>query len=501
MRRLAARVAKLRRILPVALFLGLTAHVGSPNVVFDGDAGPYGVRVVVRPPMVVPGRAEVIVRLAASDTARVSIRPVFWRVGAAGSPSADNAPRIPGAANVYTGQIWLMSRGSYGVYVTVNGARGSGTAIVPVTSFATGRLGISKGLAAILVVLGGILFVGLITIVRAATGEALLEPGERMTDATRRRARIATLVATPLLALLVFGGARWWGSVDGDYERTMYRPPAADVSVETTGAAHALSLRIHDTAAFRAISAPVIPDHGKMMHLCVVSAGSHRIFGHFHPSQVDSLHFTTMLSGLPAGGYTAFADVVLANGLSQTVKTGFDWPGDGATTTTDSDEAVWVSDSSGVGSVERGVSLGDGLSTVWTGASRPIAANEPSDLRFEVRDAAGKVAMLAPYLGMAGHAVVMRSDDSVFVHLHPMGTVSVSAQQMFVARDRGDTTTTGGVVLPTADSMPMAMPASLDGHLDFPYEFPKAGRYRVWVQVRARPGTRVLTGAFDLDVR
>src|SRR5262249_42316233 len=153
----------------------------------------------------------------------------------------DDAPRVAGSANVYTGQIWLMSRGSYSVYVTVTGARGSGTAIVPVTSFATGRLGMSKPLVAILIVLGGVLFVGLITIVRAAAGEALREPGDRATPETKRRARTAPLVATPVVALLVLGGANWWSSVDGDYERTMYRPPAVDVGVQTDGSRPLLS--------------------------------------------------------------------------------------------------------------------------------------------------------------------------------------------------------------------------------------------------------------------
>jgi len=37
-------------------------------------------------------------------------------------------------------------------------------------------------------------------------------------------------------------------------------------------------------------------------------------------------------------------------------------------------------------------------------------------------------------MGMAGHAVVERSDGSVFVHLHPMGTVALASQQAFDAR-------------------------------------------------------------------
>jgi len=81
------------RRLSVGVFAGAlcvvaSAHIGSPNVLFDGAAGPYAVRVIVRPPEVVPGLAEVTVRVDAPDVEHVVIRPVFWRAGSAGAPVA-----------------------------------------------------------------------------------------------------------------------------------------------------------------------------------------------------------------------------------------------------------------------------------------------------------------------------------------------------------------------------------------------------------------------------
>src|SRR5215475_2643245 len=105
------------------VWLIASAHIGSPNVVFDGTAGPYPIRVVVRPPDVVPGLAEVIVRTDAPDVQSVSIRPVFWRAGARGAPSGDVLAPVRGQASVYSGQLWLMAYGAYSVYVTVEGPR------------------------------------------------------------------------------------------------------------------------------------------------------------------------------------------------------------------------------------------------------------------------------------------------------------------------------------------------------------------------------------------
>src|SRR5215475_8686631 len=150
-----------------------------------------------------------------------------------------------------------MAYGAYNVYVSVNGPRGSGTAIVPVSSFATGRLALPAGLGAILVVLGIVLVAGLLTIIHAAAGESLVAPGQIPDPAIRRRAKRVTFVAAPVLALAIFGGAKWWSSEDLAYRRHLFGTPRADASFSLDARHRTLRLTVRDTAGFRSLIAPV----------------------------------------------------------------------------------------------------------------------------------------------------------------------------------------------------------------------------------------------------
>jgi hypothetical protein len=385
------------------------------------------------------------------------------------------------------------------VYVTVSGARGSGTAIVPVNSFATGRLPLSRGLGAILVVLGVLLAAGIVTIIRAASGESLVPPGEVLDAARRRRANLTTAIFVPILALIVFGGAKWWSSEDASYRRFMYGSPAVDVTVSDHE--RILRLALHDTAAFHALFAPVAPDHGKMMHLFLVSLPDMSTFAHLHPRQTDSLVFVGEEPSLPAGRYRLFGDVTLENGLSLTVTNEVTLPAPDGKVRPPTD----VDDSWTVGAAASRISAGakqalvGGYVLEWSGGDFNPSAGKTVDLGFTVRDPTGGVASLEPYLGMAAHAVVMRDDASVFIHLHPMGTVSMVGQQVFQARDRGDTTSRGRLQPGALAQMNGMSGMTMPGTFSFPYEFPKPGHYRIWVQVK--PAGQVLTGVFDVDVR
>jgi hypothetical protein len=513
-RSLIGTAARLTFIAVIAVVTA--AHVGSPNVFFDGMAGEYPVRVIVRPPQVIPGLAEITVRLTggnAGDVKRVVVRPIYWRTGTTGSPRGDEAVRVPGPDPIYQGRLWFMAGGAYSVHVSVEGARGVGTVTVPVAAVATAQTSLSGGLRATLIVLGIGLVAGLLTIIHAAFGESVTAPGLAVDASRRRRARIITVAAVPTLAIALLGGARWWNAEANAYRRTLYRPLDVRATVVNTPAGRAMELAITDSAWLQRRMTGLIPDHGKLMHMFLIRGPELDAFAHLHPTMHDSNTFLAVLPTLPAGRYRVYGDVVHESGFERTLVASVDVPSSRfpvprasnlasgtrnqelRTSTLDPDDS-WYIGARGAAATET--MLGDGSVMRWMRDSTPPQAGRETTLRFAVVDSSGKPVELEPYMGMPAHAVVTRDDGSVFIHLHPMGTVKVAAQQAFALRDRGDTTEKGRLRLADTVATPMSHSAHATNEVSFPYEFPKAGAYRIWVQVK-REG-RVRTGAFDAVV-
>ena len=137
----------MRRLLLAVILAGLLwqppaqAHIGSLNVVYEGLAGTVPVRVIIRPPGVVPGLANIDVRVLTNSVRKITVLPVHWRAGLEGAPPPDVCQPVEGDPNLYHAQLWLMSSGAYSVHVQVESASGSGKVIVPVNSLATTRQG------------------------------------------------------------------------------------------------------------------------------------------------------------------------------------------------------------------------------------------------------------------------------------------------------------------------------------------------------------------------
>ena len=487
-----------------AVALIASAHVGSPDTYFEGSAGPYRVRVIVRNPGVVPGLAQITVRLLAPVSPRavqrVLVLPVFWDPKTAAPPPPDVAERVPGDSTAYSAALWLMAGGSYSVQVTVEGDAGIGTALVPVMAVATRRLALAGPLGVALLGLGAFLFAGAVTIIGAAVRESGLEPGAEPDRRRTRRARVAMAGATLVLALALLGGRAWWNGVDAAYRTGLYQPLHATATARSTGSGSVLRLAIDDTAWTDAKRqwTPLVPDHGHLMHLFLVRESSLDGFAHLHPLPLDSTTFEAALPPLAAGPYRVYADIVHESGFAQTLVAAVDLGAPPSTwRPTDPDDA-WTP-GNGKGETGNVSNLADGSAMVWERGDAALVVDRDAPLRFAVRTADGKPAVLEPYMGMAGHAMIARDDGQVFVHLHPAGTISLAALETFVLRQPGDTVRGALGKRLRAMEAGMGEPGEVgSGVVSFPYAFPKPGSYRIWVQVK-RAG-RILPGAFGAEV-
>ena len=504
-----------------------SAHVGTSNAYFDGAAGPYEVRVIVRTPGVIPGLAQASVRILGGEgVERVTVRPLRSDVGLEGAPPPDIARPVPGEPGLYSAELWLMTAGSYSVEVGVAGTEGEGTVFVPVLAVAERRLAMDAAFGVGLAAVGLFLFVGAVTIVGAAVRESVLDPRAEPDARRRWKGRFAMAGFTIVLGALLGGGWVWWDAVDAAYRSRIYQPWNTTAEVTANGGTRLLTLAIDDPD-WRAIEglpdAGLLPDHGKLMHMFLVRAGDLSAFAHVHPVREGRDSFTVPLPPLPAGEYRIYADVVLENGFAPTfVNTAHVPPAGSAATgqslvaggagaddaraagpVTDPDDS-WATLRPHGASRSGSYALPSGRTVRWERAGR-LAVDEETTLRFSVTELDGAPSALEPYMGMLSHAAVLRDDGSVFVHLHPAGSINLTAQRRFAeaegsGAEAGPASGAGHAATAPGEARdgPRHAASGTASTVTFPFVFPEPGSYRIVVQVKV--GAAVETAAFDVDV-
>jgi hypothetical protein len=126
----------------------------------------------------------------------------------------------------------------------------------------------------------------------------------------------------------------------------------------------------------------------------------------------------------------------------------------------------------------------DGSRIEWMRDNTPLVPKRLTLFTFRVNDAYGQpVDDLELYMGMPGHAVFVKSDRRVFAHVHPSGSAPMAALQ---------------IAMPALAAAHAHQPAGLPPIVSFPYGFPEAGDYRIFVQMK-RQGA-VITTAFEAHV-
>ena len=477
----------MQRILLASFLLCFTlvAHVGVNDVFFEGLAGPYPLYVTIRPPVVIPGVAEISIRSAAKDVTGIRITPMtLTGAGSKFPPTPDAAVRSQEDAQLFTGGLWIMFPGAWQVRAMVEGSRGVGVISIPVPAVSQKLSTMDSLTGGILILLMVLLAAGVVGIAGAALRESQLAPGV-IPDAMRvRRGRIAMAGGVLLSLVIVWFGRGWWEAESRDYAKSIYKPMQMRASL--SGAR--LALQLSNSGWLQAKSMDdFVPDHGYLMHLYAVrEPGLDAVF-HLHPKRDGAGKFSLEVPAMPAGEYRLFADVVHGFGFPETLTAKVTLPSDQAGPGQNADDAgaVFANGPSAV--------LADG-GKVEMEQPKKLKVQEPMTLRFKVIDANGNpAANLKPYLGMAAHLAIVKKDYSVFSHIHPSGNISMAAFEMA----QSNMLPLNSSVLVSShekDNGSVAVPAEFS----FPFGFPSSGKYRLILQFARMH--RVETVSFDIAV-
>jgi hypothetical protein len=492
------------------------AHVGSPDIYAEGQAGPYRMSVVLRPPLVIPGVAEIEVRTETPGVDNITIAPVPLTGEAAKHPPVPDTMEKPSKdVQFFTGHLWIMSTGSWQVRFVVNGNQGAGTLSIPLPAAALATQTMHGSLGTLLGFLGIILLLGMVGIVGAAANKAMLKPERLSSEAEIRRGRFAQMAAFIVLVAAVVLGNRWWKAEAAGYAGNIYKPLQMTSTLQQ---GNVLDLKLQDPGWLPQRNMDdFIPDHDHLMHLYAIRWPDMDVVFHLHPQPTRSGEFQVTLPSMPPGDYRFFADVVHANGFPETMVSSSILPqingrllsGDdakGAAMPIASGDAG-PGQQSAVGASrpnsmtrakEQRFKLSDGYTMIW---KMPMALTPKTaeNFLFELLDPDGKPPQdIALYMGMVGHAAFVKTDGTVFAHVHPNGTMAMAALIMANPHARMSGKSSSSVT--DMDKMPGmdVGSAGLPNKVGFPYGFPSAGRYRIFVQMKH--GSTIETGVFDADV-
>ena len=495
------------------------AHVGSPDIYADGNAGPYRLFVTVRPPLVIPGVAEIEVRAdpASANGALISeieIAPIpLTGEASLHPPVADAMKQSAQDKQFFTGALWIMASGSWQVRFTVKGSQGQGVLSIPVPATSSSTKGMQAGLGILLGGFGLLLVVGVIGIVSAAARDAQLPPGATAGAAGRKRALVAMSVALVLMVGAIVFGEVWWKSEADTYGKYVYKPltmRAALAPGQSSGPSSGqpggqiLKLSIEDPGWLKSRRLDdFVLDHDHLMHLYLLREPGLDMVYHLHPEQIAPGEFQLPLPAVPAGLYQVYADVVHATGFPETLVARVELPEIvGRPLASDDAKGTVQALSSSRGFPNAcpinpvagpQFRLPDGFTMIWNNPAK-LPAKTPQVFEFTLLDPNGKPPSdMALYMGMVGHAAFVKDDGTVFAHVHPSGTVSMAALMMAAAQNQPQQS--------KADTMAgmnmteMAGASHIPSSVGFPYGFPTAGAYRIFVQMKH--DQTVETGAFD----
>ena len=476
------------------------ADIGHYNFTFEGEVFGNTVRALVKPPGVVPGVANITIKTFSQSIDSIKIKPVKWhgkidsyphlKIGPQGAPPSESMNKLEYMSNFYEGELWLMDFGAYNINIEFFKNGNAEIINIPINSIATQINPMTIQTSSILFCFMLLLLFGATNIITIAYRESTTPYNKEIKSEKIKQSKIVMLGSFCILIFILYTGNEWWKNTEKDYRENLYVPMDNEVQLVSNDKQDILQILFTDELWLGGMVPDLMPDHGKIMHLYLIKE-DHLQLCHLHPRRnlINSNLFEVVLPDIQYGKYNLYMDVTFESGFSTTLINKVDYNIDNIKKNK-SNYLISDKDDSYISDAPK-------HQLKWLNEKKYFNINEDINLTFQAQSIGGDPSDIQPYIQMGGHGAILKEDNSVFIHIHPIGTISMASQELYNQNDEIENS--GICYFGSPDDSLKTYFENKKSIVNFPpLILDKPGDYIMWIQAKSEE--EIITQKFDFRI-
>ena len=259
-----------------------TAHIGLRYMVYEHKEGSIPLRVYLKLPESAPGIVDISFKSFTDNIDRISVNSELKGSVELGENSSHNiAIPVNGEESTFSSKLPLFKYGAYSINVEVQQNGKIEQVIIPVNFFASENLELdSIGLSVLFVTVFIVSFLG-IFFIRNAYSYNRKKEFEKILKSKNNSRFLQFAEIFIIIFMISYVSIKWWDERKTNYDQNNYFNLKNNAKTVNNGKYDILKINIVDKKWINEKMPNLIPDHGKIMHMYMIS-DDFRSLAHLH---------------------------------------------------------------------------------------------------------------------------------------------------------------------------------------------------------------------------
>ena len=473
-----------------------TAHIGLRYMVYEHRGENISLRVYLKLPESAPGIVDISFKSFTDNIDKISVNSELKSSSKVGENSSHNiAIPVNGEENTFSSKLPLFKYGTYSINVNIQQKGRIEQVIIPVNFFARETFKLDSNSLPVLFIIAFFLSIlGIFFIKNAYLYNQKKEFDKALKNKNNSRfTQFAEIFI--IIFMISYVSTTWWDERKINYDQNNYFNLKNNVNIANNGKYDILKINIVDKKWINEKMPNLIPDHGKIMHMYMIS-DDFKHLAHLHPTRAEDRNsFFVRMPPFGEGAYSLYMDITHETGFSHTMTNKINYNKNNISIDTSITTSLIDPDDSWTQDL-------DAIKITWVDIQSFYEAEKDIPMRFTIKKN-GKPSPIQNYMGMGAHAALIKNDGSIFAHLHPTGTINMASKHIY---ERGikkeqmidNRSIELDLINPQHDHF-SNQNYSHNGEVGFPpLRLIEAGDYTVWVQIKTE--NKIITQKFNFTI-